>query len=136
MGRLISAAAHSALAPLSGWRVIHWMATAVLAWMGFVLLLPGLTFGTNPAYSVFVQLGSEEQWALFYILGAVIGVWGGLTQNWKVKVASGMLLSMTHGIIGTLLFFGSALSTGSGTYLIIAFAVTLRLWRLVKVNVT
>jgi len=132
--KLFAAAADRALAPLSGWRTIHWMATGVLAWMGFVLILPGLTFGSSPSYSIFVQIGSEEVWALAYFVAALIGCWGGVSHDWKVKVFSGMVLSMTHGIISMLLLFGNPLTTGSGTYMIIAFAVTLRLWRLVKVN--
>jgi len=122
------------LETVSGWRIIHWMATAVVLWLSFLFFLPGDTFKLSPAYTYFADTMREERWAIAFLIVGVVGLMSGASTDLHLKIIGSMLLSIAHGVFATLLFLGAPLSTGSGTYAFIAIVTTLRLWRLVKVK--
>lgn len=133
-GRIIRAFSDRMLAPVSGWKVVHWLATVVMLWLGFLFCLPGNTFELSPAYYYFLQAGSEGEWAVVFLLVGLGGIIGGVTASLNLKLFAGMILSIAHGVVAVMFLAGSPLSTGSGTYAAIAVAATMRFWRLVKVR--
>lgn len=121
------------LAASVGWDVIHWLATGVMLWWGVVLFLPGNTMSVSPSYDIFLSLANEQVWGVFFISSGAFGLWAVFSKTTEVRIVAAMLLSVMHGMVAMLLVLGNPFNTGTGTYAIIAVAVSLRLWRLVRV---
>ena len=108
---------------------IHCALTGVLAWLGFVLILPGRTFGTSPAWRMFEMIASEDQWAIMLWVGAIAGAVGIDTRHRWLKIASILLLSTAHGTLALLFLIGSPAGGASGTFAIVALLGYYLSWR-------
>lgn len=113
--------------PDDGWIAVSWTATGVLAWWSAILFIPPSTFSTSPTYDFFASLGSEGTWAVVFALGAAIGAWGNLSHSREVHSMSMLVMSTMHMLIGIGCALGNAATTGTGTYLLLAFLVLGRL---------
>ncbi len=101
----------------------HVALTGIMAWLSIALALPGDTFGT-PQWSGFARVGTEQGWAYAFLLAAFFGAMGLITDRRWVQLVSVFILSTSHlTVAGCFLRAtqaGGAVSTGTGTYAIIA----------------
>lgn len=95
---------------------IHVALTGVLGWLGLVLILPGDTFGTSPAWRLFARSGTEDQWAAAMWIGAVAGAVGIDTVHRWLRIMSILLLATAHGSLAILFLAGNPIGGASGTY--------------------
>ena len=102
---------------------IHAALTAVMAWLSFVLNLPGDTFA-SPAFAQFARLATEQQWAYIFMATACGGLVGLVSDRAWVRLASVFLLATVHGLVAYCFYLappsGTWIGTGTGTYAIIA----------------
>lgn len=108
---------------------IHLFLTAVMAWLGFVLAWPGDTFANSSSYGRMSQIATEPVWAMVFWLTATIGFSGLTTQSRLWRLVSVLTVSAVHMIFALLLLSANPISTGSGTYALIAFLGTYLAWR-------
>lgn len=111
---------------------IHIALTAVLAWLGFVLLLPVNTFDTTPAWRLFARTASEEQWAIMLFAGATAGAIGIDTHRRWLRITSVLLLSTAHGTLAFLFLISNPTGGASGTFGIVALLGYYLAWRQVR----
>ena len=108
---------------------IHVALTAILAWLGFIIGLPGDTFATTPAWRFFATVGTEGQWAGLFFLAAMIGGAGiDTTRRW-LKVSSILVLATAHGSLALLFLRGNPYGGASGTFGIVALLGYYLAWR-------
>lgn len=99
---------------------IHVALTAILAWLALALILPGDTFGNSGAWRLFARIAPEDEWAVAFFLGAVVGALGVDTRHRTLKVASILALATAHGTLALLFLFGNPTGGASGTFAIVA----------------
>ncbi len=99
---------------------IHAALAAIMGWLGFILILPGDSFVTSSSFNVMSQIADENTWAISFGIAASAGAVGMATSNRKLRLASVLVLSTAHGIFALCLLTANPLSTGLGTYGIIA----------------
>jgi hypothetical protein len=99
---------------------IHVALIMILAWLGAVLILPARSFATTPAWRLFARIGSEEAWAVMFLLAAGFGALGVTTPLRSLKAASVWVLATVHGALAVLFFLGNPTGGASGTFAIIA----------------
>lgn len=109
---------------------IHIALVAILAWLGFIIILPGETFNTAAAWTVFARVGTEAEWAMTFFVCAIIGALGISTQELWVKRGSLIVLSTAHGTLAVLFWRGNPMGGASGTYGIIALLGYYLVWRM------
>lgn len=105
---------------MDGREAIHAALTAVIAWFGIVLSLPGETFAISHTFDVMASLAREDHWAMALWLVACFGLIGMFTPSMRVRLGSVLLLSTMHGVIALCFALASPRTTGSGTYGILA----------------
>lgn len=109
--------------------MIHVQLIVILAWLGFVLILPGATFSTTPAWRYFAQMGSEEAWAVTFFISAGIGAVGIDTPRRWVKLASVLFLATVHGALALLFLRGNPYGGASGVFATAALSGYYLAWR-------
>lgn len=113
---------------MGGRGAIRVLLTAVMAWLAFVLLLPGETFRTAVSFRVMAGLGAEWQWAACFAVIAGIGIVGIATRSVVVWVACGLCVAMMHGLVALCLVLANPWATGSGTYGFMAYLGYYLVW--------
>jgi hypothetical protein len=111
---------------------IHTALSMVLVWLAFVLILPGNTFSTTPAWRLFAATAPEEAWAIMLFVGGIAGAVGIDTRRYILKIASILMLSTAHGTLALLFLLSNPLGGASGTYAIMALLGYYLAWRLVR----
>lgn len=99
---------------------IHAALSAVMGWLGFVLILPGSTFDGNPAWRIFASMGAEDTWALSFWLVACAGLIGLTTAMPSLRLFCVIVLSTAHGTVALLFLFSNPAGGASGTYAVLA----------------
>lgn len=99
---------------------IHTALTAIMAWFGLLLSMPGSTFTQGRGWDRFAAIASEEAWATVFGAVAIFGLLGLTTLRTQMRLASVMILSTAHGCVAIMMYLGSPLGSGSGTYAIVA----------------
>ena len=94
-----------------------------MAWLSLAMQLPGNTLDSFP-FAQFARMGTQAQWSYCFLVWAMIGVVGLLTNIDWVRLASVFCLATTHGIVAYCFYLswsiGDPVITGVGTYAIIA----------------
>lgn len=121
-----------ALAQLcSSGMVAHLTLLLIPAWFCFVLSLEGDTFSSNAVYNVMSQIMTEHNWSIFsgaVFLTSLLLWWN---DSRITTVMSLGMLCFWHGMVSTSLLLTFTVTTGTGTYAILALAATLRMFGLV-----
>lgn len=99
---------------------IHIALVAILAWLGFVLILPGDTFTTTPAWRMFARTGTEVEWASSFFACSIFGALGIDTRHIWLKITSILILATAHGSLAILFLRGNPYGGASGTFAIVA----------------
>lgn len=100
-------------------QAIHLALTAIMFWLGGILVLPGSTFSTSHSYRAMELIARESIWALAFLAVATVGAIG-LFVTGPIRKISVIGLATAHGTFSVCLFLGNPSGTGSGTYGIIA----------------
>ena len=108
---------------------IHAALTAVMAWLGMVLGLPGSTFATSRTFSVMERIGTEEAWALAFWSCALVGGMGLTSRSRGGRLMSVLVLATSHGLVALCLFLANPLTTATGTYVVLAGLGYYLAWR-------
>jgi hypothetical protein len=108
---------------------IHLALTLVLAWLGFVLVLPGNTFDTTPAWRIFARSATEGEWAMMFFAGAIVGALGIDTRHRWLKLVSILLLATAHGTLAILFLVSNPTGGASGTFAVVAMLGYYLAWR-------
>ena len=95
-------------------------------WFGIILANKHNTFETSRSFLVMQMQMTESQWALVSIIFAIIGIMCWATGNRFAMIFQNALLMGWHGMIALCIFLANPITTGSGTYAILAFAATMR----------
>ncbi len=121
-----------ALAALcSSGMVAHLTLLLVPGWFAFILSFDGETFSNGNSYSVMAQIMTEHNWAIFSGATFLASFWLWTHNSRFSNVISLSLLCLWHGMVATSLLLTFTLTTGTGTYAILALAATLRMFGLV-----
>ncbi len=108
---------------------IHAALTAVMAWLAIVLIIPGDTFASSPTFSLMADLAGEERWAMAFWGAASIGL-AGITASSRVfRLVSVLVVATMHGIVAIFFVLGNPVTTGTGTYAIMAGLGYYLAWR-------
>lgn len=116
--------------PWRNWRTVavvlgecfHALLCAILLWIGFILLMPGSTFATSPAWSIAAAAASEEVWGARYLFAASVGLSAFFTRRVWWRMISTWIVASAHLATAIILVIGQPLNTGTGVYAIIACA--------------
>ena len=100
-------------------QAIHVTLTAIMFWLGGILVLPGSTFATSHSYVAMEKVANEETWAAAFLGIAILGA-AGLIVTGPIRKLSVIGLATMHGTLAICLFMGNPSGTGPGTYAIIA----------------
>ena len=100
-------------------QAIHATLTAIMFWLGGILVLPGSTFSTSHSYRALERVATESTWAIAFLFVAFFGLIG-LFITGPFRQMSVVGLATAHGTFSVCLFLGNPSGTGSGTYGIIA----------------
>lgn len=113
----------------NGVNVSHLLLTLVMAWCAILLFLPGETLHSSGSYSWFVQHWpyNEMGWACLFAIATIIGFIGLFSRNRWIRLACAVLLGSAHGELAYGIYESNPLSTGTGTYALLA---TLSVWRI------
>lgn len=121
-----------ALAALcSSGMVAHLTLLLVPGWFSIILSMEGETFAGSAVYNVMASIMTEPQWAVFSGVAFLSGAWLWSADNRITTVASLGILCFWHGMVATCILLSGTISTGTGTYAILALAATLRMFGLV-----
>lgn len=106
--------------------------TFIPLWFAFILMLQGHTFDTSKTYAMMAIVMSEENWALYSggMVFVVMACW--FSDNYYALLFQNCLLMAWHGLVALCVFLANPLTTGTGTYGILALACTLRAIALVR----
>jgi hypothetical protein len=96
------------------------------AWFAFILTFNTEVFATSPAYDYMERLGSQQTWAAITTLLVLICAPMAASNKKYPLIIANLALSFWHLVMASCIFLGSPQSTGSGTYLIIAWAAGTR----------
>ncbi len=99
---------------------IHLALTAIMAWLAIVLILPGDTFFGNRSFTLMARMASEDHWAMVFWVTASVGLTGLTTRSAILRLTSVLALATMHGVFALLLFCANPVSSGTGTYMIVA----------------
>ena len=102
--------------------------TAVMAWLATVLLLPGETFAGSRSFRVMQSLAPENEWALVFSVLACIGSLGIAVRSPLLRMVCGSFVATMHGVVGLCLVLANPISTGAGTYGILALLGYYLVW--------
>ncbi|MDB5243771.1 MAG: hypothetical protein JWP57_4397 [Spirosoma sp.] len=94
--------------------------TAVMGGIGFVLMLPGDTFGSSKSFEVMASLGPEVDWGLAAWIVALVGVFGLATPHKPLRLISIVTVAAAHGTFALCLLLSNTWNTGTLTYSFIA----------------
>ena len=108
---------------------IHVALTAVMGWLAIVLIVPGDTFASSPTFHVMASIAAEERWAMVFWGAASVGLAGLTTSSRLVRLVSVLLVSTMHGIVALCFVLANPVTTGTGTYSIIAGLGYYLAWR-------
>ena len=121
-----------ALAQLcSSGMVAHLTLLLIPAWFCIILSLEDETFRNGRSYFVMAQIMTEHNWSIFsgaVFLTSLLLWWN---DSRITTVMSLGLLCFWHGMVATSLLLTFTVTTGTGTYAILALAATLRMFGLV-----
>lgn len=109
--------------------MLHLQLTLILAWLGFILLLPGDTFETTPAWAYFKAAASETEWGFLFVCAAGVGGIGIDTSRRWLKLLSILFLATVHGALAISFLRGNPLGGGAGTFAIVAASGYYLAWR-------
>lgn len=99
---------------------VHAMLTFIMGWWCFILMHPGSTFDTSPAYAGFRALGTEEQWAAGAGIVCLCGLAG--LRWFRFREYSEHVLAIAHGIIAITVVTTVPLNTATGVYTVLMVA--------------
>ena len=106
---------------------VHVVLATVLVYIGFDLALPTDTFATAKGYRVFSDIGSENGWALFYVITGCIGYLG---KFYKVlKLLSMKVLFVVHTLTAAFIITANPTALAIPAYLVLVFLSILLLWK-------
>ncbi len=107
--------------------ILHFVLVGVPLGFGLLLAFDDVVFSTGQVYAMMRALANEATWAWitlgFIGLYAVSWLWG----RFPAMMASHMLLTFWHGVVGLCMFMGNNHSANSPTYMVLAVAAALRL---------
>lgn len=109
--------------------MLHIQLTAILAWLGFRLLLPGDTFASTPAWRYFDEVASENGWGVILVICGAIGALGIDTPRRWLKMFTILLLATMHGLLAILFWRGNPAGGAPGIFVIIACSGYYLAWR-------
>lgn len=96
------------------------MLTGIMAWIGFLLMLPGETFASGSSFSVMQSIAPEVDWGMAAWLVALVGVFGLATPHRLLRLVCLVTVAAAHGTFALCLFLANPWNTGTGTYSLIA----------------
>ncbi len=121
-----------ALAELCGSAAVsHLTLLLIPGWFGLILSFDGDTFSVSKSYSVMAQIMTEYNWALFSGAVFLLSLFLWCHRSRTATIASLGVLCFWHGMVATSILLTFTLTTGTGTYAILALAATLRMFGLV-----
>ena len=115
--------------PRGSRQAIHLALCAVMAWLALVLSAPGETFATSMSYRLMASMGSEARWAMAFWAAAGMGAVGLVTPFPLLRLGCVLLLAAMHGVVALCFALSNPLTTGSGTYAVLAGLGYYLAWR-------
>lgn len=106
--------------------VVNLLLVGVMGYMGLVFSDHNSLFTTASTYHAMIEVASQTTWAVSCHTVSMIGLVATFTKNWRVRVASAVMLATSHLIVAIYLFLGNPHGPGYGLfagYAILALAL-------------
>ena len=107
-------AQHSALP------AVHIALCAVMTWLSLALSASGDTFATSVSCRLMACIAPEPFWAVLFWAAASIGALGLVVPSRPLRLLCVLLLASAHATVALCFALSNPLTTGSGTYAVLA----------------
>ena len=114
---------------LNGLRVVRAVMVLDLAGWAWLLLRPGFSFASNPAYVLLASWGSPEHWAAAFILAVLFACTTGRVAWAWLHAGSAAVCAFMQAALAVSFTLGPHITTGAPTHLAIALAGAWLVWR-------